>query len=718
MKKLITYLVVSVWSGATFADTSDPTELIAGVSELTVGGWPGPVYPENDAWLPIVGGDQDTSYPSLIVMARDFGKGRVIADSQLIGHDPDILDNRVFQENVLLWLVGEPDGSVGYTIGHDEYNFPQIQNLEKVAKSIGISVDSIPAPITAKSLKGYSALVICIASAPFTTDEIDVIEEWVYDGGALLLKGLGWAWLSYHPDQTMEDYPMMHLGSRFGARWLDGTVEDPTNQHDGLPVFHTFYPDIDGIRPQQCFARIVKLHKSHGSDLPAFIEQNDMEKHRFMQAHAGLAVPSQEFPEDHSDQQLVYDASVSLFEQWPDFYARGFSFDEQSVPASVWTRERAWLTWCDSMELTEPRREQIAKIGQLEDMRRSLFMQYSTILLDNDRIDIPEIQLVCDLIDLTPSNMLTLGSISVVDYLSSPKDRPTIFNLSSNRHGVNVTAGEVGQTIENPFPPDIDQYDGDAYIATVSHEFNHVVDAIAAQNLQWTQRKMQLIEDAGEEAINYLRSMGFKDGFFVENPQEFFAAIANQWFAKSELTLELGLVRFNDARPDPINQALFFADTYSQGSHITWFYTSDGTGLVTRDPALLIRDGKNRIIGLDYAGVRYDFSLDSDGRVIEYNTFDGVTGACCIENICIQVNQDSCLLVSGHYLGHKVQCAREECLPPCEGDVTQDELVNVLDLLTVIDQWGLTNSPADVNADGIVNVSDLLIVVGNWGPCE
>ncbi len=41
-----------------------------------------------------------------------------------------------------------------------------------------------------------------------------------------------------------------------------------------------------------------------------------------------------------------------------------------------------------------------------------------------------------------------------------------------------------------------------------------------------------------------------------------------------------------------------------------------------------------------------------------------------------------------------------------------------VDLLAVIDQWGLTNSPADLNEDGIVDVSDLLMVVGNWGPCE
>jgi hypothetical protein len=55
--------------------------------------------------------------------------------------------------------------------------------------------------------------------------------------------------------------------------------------------------------------------------------------------------------------------------------------------------------------------------------------------------------------------------------------------------------------------------------------------------------------------------------------------------------------------------------------------------------------------------------------------------------------------------------------PDCP-DINGDGYVNVSDLLTVIDQWGLTNSPADVNQDGIVDVSDLLMVVGNWGPCE
>ena len=51
-------------------------------------------------------------------------------------------------------------------------------------------------------------------------------------------------------------------------------------------------------------------------------------------------------------------------------------------------------------------------------------------------------------------------------------------------------------------------------------------------------------------------------------------------------------------------------------------------------------------------------------------------------------------------------------------DMDNDGEVGITEVLTIIDQWGQTNSPADLNFDGIVDVTDLLIVVGNWGPCE
>jgi len=54
--------------------------------------------------------------------------------------------------------------------------------------------------------------------------------------------------------------------------------------------------------------------------------------------------------------------------------------------------------------------------------------------------------------------------------------------------------------------------------------------------------------------------------------------------------------------------------------------------------------------------------------------------------------------------------------PECPADITGDGVVDVLDLLEVLSQWGGSGT-ADINGDGVVDVLDLLEVLGAWGPC-
>jgi hypothetical protein len=96
-------------------------------------------------------------------------------------------------------------------------------------------------------------------------------------------------------------------------------------------------------------------------------------------------------------------------------------------------------------------------------------------------------------------------------------------------------------------------------------------------------------------------------------------------------------------------------------------------------------------------------------------------GACCIDSLGICLNRTSvdCGIANGNWLGAGTTCEENPCDETiCDSDIDQNGTVDVGDLLLVIDQWGLTDSPADINQDGIVDVTDLLIVVGNWGPCE
>ena len=53
-------------------------------------------------------------------------------------------------------------------------------------------------------------------------------------------------------------------------------------------------------------------------------------------------------------------------------------------------------------------------------------------------------------------------------------------------------------------------------------------------------------------------------------------------------------------------------------------------------------------------------------------------------------------------------------IQPPVGDLNWDCQVGILDLLSLLADWGIPDSPADLNNDGIVNVVDLLILLGNW----
>ncbi len=60
--------------------------------------------------------------------------------------------------------------------------------------------------------------------------------------------------------------------------------------------------------------------------------------------------------------------------------------------------------------------------------------------------------------------------------------------------------------------------------------------------------------------------------------------------------------------------------------------------------------------------------------------------------------------------------------PHCEADLTGDESVDVLDLLTLLAVWGEcppppAQCPADIFIDGEVDVLDLLQLLSQWGPC-
>ena len=78
----------------------------------------------------------------------------------------------------------------------------------------------------------------------------------------------------------------------------------------------------------------------------------------------------------------------------------------------------------------------------------------------------------------------------------------------------------------------------------------------------------------------------------------------------------------------------------------------------------------------------------------------------CANNACTSVSYSNVIFL---------EAEEKEPEVPCDGDVTGDGLVDVLDLLEVISNYGASGSSGDANGDGLVDVLDLLEVIGNYG---
>ena len=122
-----------------------------------------------------------------------------------------------------------------------------------------------------------------------------------------------------------------------------------------------------------------------------------------------------------------------------------------------------------------------------------------------------------------------------------------------------------------------------------------------------------------------------------------------------------------------------------------------------------------------------------------FNTKIAAYGACpassgqaltCNDDFCGQASQVSFPVNSGTVYrfrigGHfgatgtgNVTISCTPSAPTCPSDLTNDNQVNVNDLLAVINAWGpCVGCPADVNDDNQVNVNDLLAVINAWGAC-
>jgi hypothetical protein len=486
------------------------------------------------------------------------------------------------------------------------------------------------------------------------------------------------------------EYTVVAWDTFFTEYFTDYPFTDPLFNYIGYPVFYWFdeathYRLQTGMHAPLMLANVDPGWAAAIAGPDDIFADDSVLRHDLHNSERMLTMIGASAAVSPLTRLAIFDHVSALIDQYPDVLRKTATFDRESQPYFGMLRAQTDMVLLASApSLDFATRQQIADTLDLTGVFLDLWMDFTCLLLDNNLTDGPQRQFVYDYLNLVPTQLHNLRSITVNELLGNCtpyQDGTYDIRRSSAHGGVNIFGCPIGTYSENSFPPDVLPGVVDGYCVVVAHEVNHVVDAYAVwPDAVLGPRRDALIAAAGNAHMNYLRSM-FADGFFVENPQEFFASIANQWFTDSAKTIELGLVRFDAGWLEPINQALFFAEVYSTGTNTTLFYTLDAAGALARQVVPVGRDAGGHINELAYDGQRYSFTLDEDGDVTAYTV-----------------------------------------APVCLGDLDGDNDVDLADLARLLSNYGsgggMTYEDGDLDGDGDIDLTDLAALLAVYGaPC-
>ena len=519
------------------------------------------------------------------------------------------------------WLDKLGKQEILVTMSHEEwFGGSSFDNFKAELETQGYNVTRFYGTITPSILSDVSVVIIGTAWGNVSSSEIDALSDFVTIGGGLFLEGVGWSWKGYKG--PLDEFPMNKIAEPYGIRWIDGYIIDQTNNYEGQPIFCTFYPNIEIQTTYQAFSYIENVTNTHPSDLPSLLQANETVRRKYTNAHLLIATATRELSLSSPQRQEIYDFYKSLINAYPQYFKKEVVYNRLDESTMAWIRERLYRSFVDALPLTKDLESEIASTINLFDQYLDVWTNFTILLLDNTQLNDKQNDFIYTYLDLLPQGIHNVPSISVADCLGMTSPEVPLGGLKG---GVNIFGVDIGGYSENSFPEDVLPGIVDGFCIVVAHEINHGVDAFCIQhNDVLKTRRDELIADAGSEHLNYLRSM-LPDSFFVDAPQEFFASMSNQWFADSNKTLELGLVRFDDGYRHPINQALFFADVYSLGRNFTYFYVMDTQGHITRETIPLSRDENGRITSLVVGDQVYIFTLDANGDVIAYSMWTDLT---------------------------------------------------------------------------------------------
>jgi subtilisin family serine protease len=257
--------------------------------------------------------------------------------------------------------------------------------------------------------------------------------------------------------------------------------------------------------------------------------------------------------------------------------------------------------------------------------------------------------------------------------------------------------------------------EGEGTLWTLAQGMFHAIDrGVEVINVSVASTyKSEAVEDAVKEA----RSLGIVVTAAAGNcnqdrPREFPAMQSKVFGVASldEMDIKAGFSNFSDrlfvsapgnmaldaeGEPDPNRSIISAHPSGVAGNYVYWQGTSMSAPLVAGAVALIRAQNPQ--------WPPTESTLNAIEAIIEESAFD-----------IDELNPD----YEGELGVGRIDAAAATLMGPLQpalGDLNNDGVIDVLDLIILLDHWGRTHSSADLNGDGTVDVLDLLVLLDSWG---
>lgn len=248
----------------------------------------------------------------------------------------------------------------------------------------------------------------------------------------------------------------------------------------------------------------------------------------------------------------------------------------------------------------------LIKVLKLKGWRLEILEQRNILVLDNGALPDRNFVSMDLFLKQLPDHLHYARTMSVLSAYGTRKQKKISLRfLNCAGNWFNVFDIPVDKSRRNQFPKEANPVVNDQFMSVFIHELNHGVDSVYIRNQPKLEAyRKQLIEEAGTDSKNYLRSM-FADGFFVKLPQEFFASMGNMYFASSLQTMNWALLQPKPIQKHLLRQFLLMATVYREGNEILFYESKpEGKYQITRIPA-------------QFDGI-YPISIEIEGETISF----------------------------------------------------------------------------------------------------